>query len=236
MGFFNAFKSKIQKQEMSTNSSSLDNSMNGISSLEDVYHDTESYLSHKMNELDSSPVRKSINSHVSQYANDIYREMVERKFDERYKELTAFQIALEFKEKHGIKTDTYDKLKDRYETLINSGLLDENNKNGLFLPYLLERDELGIISEKERRELNILKNSCDVNKTYRAVAVIYQLLGFGNLEDDLFLEKSFPKYGNISEYNDEKLVRISRQKFSEMATMFASRLGFDDSMTSGKSR
>ena len=223
MAFFDNFKKK--KVEAKSDDVSNFNSF-----------DQMSYMAEKTREFNSSQTAQNINNSVSGHANLLDREIKEANFDNYYGEINDFKNALLFEDEYGIKTNMDADLRQRYEIIINSNILGSDGRKNLFLPYLLEREELGIITDREKMELNQLRARCDVSKVYRTMVMIYQMLGFGDLRNAKFFEKSFEKYGNLSDYNSPELIATSRKKLGVLAEHMTNKLGLNKEKNNGRHR
>jgi len=220
MGLFDRFKKETKKEEPKE-SYSLDDSMYDISPPQEVD------ISTKMNELDKSAAVKNVNYYVGETAKKMFVEKANSDFDALYSDLKKFKVAFELLDKYGVKSDDMTDIMNKYSILAKNQIVNTSEHDKLFLPYLLEREALGIITNKEKDTLNILKNDKNIKQTYRKMVVVYDMLGLIDLTDEAMFSETFSQYGNLSQVNDDELVRISRKKFKEMSSTLSSNFGFD---------
>lgn len=101
---------------------------------------------------------KRINQVVRETAQETILEMKRKEFEETHKEIISLRKELRDKRELGQLGLLYTKQKSEYmqnyEKLCSS--VPKEEMATMFLPYLIEKKELGIITEEEQKELNAM--------------------------------------------------------------------------------
>ncbi|MBQ9019288.1 MAG: hypothetical protein IJ097_03125 [Bacilli bacterium] len=137
-------------------------------------------------EIDNLPGTLRSREVAHEQANKILQEMKIEEFNERYKDISSLIDSVHLCTWNNSNKNLYMK----YERL------NSNSQKQLFLPYYIEKQELGIASSKDLQELKELTEGLqgDIKKQYTSGVV---LLGFYNLidiKDNETFSKSFSKY------------------------------------------
>ena len=143
-------------------------------------------LEERLRKLNNTPAARSIQSKISDFARKTQMEM----FDRQYEKLQRFKRLIDSGEKlpddGRYANDIYDKL-------------SEYEKKYLFLPYLLEKESEGLLSEKEAailEDVSLLAfiNTGNFKNGYKQAVENLHAIGVINIGDEACFMNSFDKY------------------------------------------
>lgn len=147
---FNELEEKLEKSLAENENKQF----NTVDSIYDVHT--------RLEQFKKAPVSQEISSITQEEAKKVELEMVKKEFLETHATVEKFRqefLADQMRKKLGIQPSSESVKK--LETLRTSKLVNDRYFDKIFLPYLVEKKALGIISNKEEQELTEIlgKNS-----------------------------------------------------------------------------
>ncbi len=148
----------------------------------------------RVKKVENLPGNKQLNDMVSETAKDYLKEQLIEDFNKQYDDINNLRMTIKQLNNNWPHLATHSKLYPNYMRL------SDEEKMYMFLPYLIEKKELGILTSKEREELESISfEKYGFNNCYYIGLALLQ--GFGLI--DIMNENNFIR--GFNKHNEIKL-------------------------------